>query len=170
MELKFDIETNRDNFKKIVTPDMGGVYFLYDKGMRLLYIGRAVNFRIRIDPYIAGCCAIETKETHKMFNTFHYIKLIFMDATEANTQEIAFIKHFLPPCNTIGTGRCRLPDRCRKKEPDVMKQVRIAKSTFNEITELINKSNNGQYGMGNSFTSFVRDAINYYLPFAQQNK
>lgn len=164
MGIKFDIETNRDDFKKDVPPNIGGIYFLYNKNMELLYIGKAVNFRNRMTPYMYGCIILTTPKTIELFATFYHVKLLIIEDRNKMVEiERQYIKQYKPPCNTIGLGISRLPEYRRLMMPKIRKNVSISEDVLGQINNLIDELN--QYtGGAYRFNNILDYALKSVIP------
>ncbi len=165
--MEFTIRTNRDEFRKTVPKNIGGVYFLYDKNMQLLYIGKAVGFRNRFESHLYGC-SLCNEEARNLFNTFFYINLLVIDDEEkALTLELEYIQKYNPICNTVGVTIPKLSKTPRQREPKgsnkIAKQVRLPADTYQQTMELIDKLNKTSYS-NYSFNSVLDVALKAYIP------
>jgi hypothetical protein len=160
--LEFDIETNRDDFKKDVPKGKGGIYFLYDKNMQLLYIGQTKNYVNRFDNHFYGPHHIGTKEISLLFHGFYYIKLVLIEDEFARINvEKELIKQYVPTCNTIGTGRCRMNKKINKLTSCVY--ASLPQTTLNSIQADVDQLNSECPGMNVTLNSWVRSAIDTRL-------
>ncbi len=158
--MQFDIEVNREEFRKIIPKGMSGVYFLYDKDMQLLYIGRAVDIKNRFDSHLYGN-SLHNEERHKLFDTFQYVKILKVDKVMLDETERYYIKKHKPPCNTIGTGR----NRGHKKANRVTATIYtlLPKRKIEAIHAEVNRLNSEHPGACVTLNSWIRAAIDAEL-------
>ena len=102
-DFEFDTMTTRHRYRKEIPKDTCGVYFLANKDMKLLYIGRAKNIISRISTHKGPQCHITDPNIKPLFDTFYFIGIKFYpNQWKAKQIEEALIELIKPPCNTIG--------------------------------------------------------------------
>lgn len=109
----------------IKAPGLPGIYFLYSKRGKLVYIGRSKNLRMRLKEHILnleeaysytkrkGNCAPYGIEFAKPFEFFRYI--IISDSNVLHRTELELIKELKPPYNYMTLFRKNLLRKWKKK-------------------------------------------------------
>lgn len=172
-ELQFSFKTNRDEFRRAVPYNIGGVYFLYDKDMALLYIGQTVNFRDRFESHLYGS-PLPNEQNRKLFNTFYYIRFIVVAEPEKAIElESEYIFKYKPLCNVRGKGstlpavRQKYGSRGGNK---ISKQIKIRASLYDGIMEYLDRRNKKHsYNPPIPFSRIVESALMAYMKQIEAN-
>jgi predicted GIY-YIG superfamily endonuclease len=172
LELQFDFKTTRDEFRRSMPYNVGGVYFLFDKDWRLLYIGQTVNFRDRFESHLYGS-PLSNEETRKLFNLFYHVGCIVVnDPEEAMQLEAEYIREYGPLCNVRGNIASRVLSGSRNKSRrnatrggnKVAKHIRIPVKMHDRITELVELCHKKDSYSKVSFNTIIEDALDLYMP------
>ena len=172
--MKFSFWTTRDEFTRAVPLNTGGVYFLYDKNMRLLYVGQTVDFMSRISAHLYGA-PIPDKHRRQLFNTFYGIGMIVVDdVEEAMKLEAECIYNYNPPCNVRGRStklekvHCGYGRNRSKRGNKMPKQINLPPDMFDKINQFVARCKEKDRYSKVSFNTVIERALQLYMPRVEE--
>lgn len=118
----------KEDYSAVIPNGMSGIYFFYDENNKLLYIGKALNIRNRINQHNSY---FSENHLHYKFKEFvKYIGVRYENNDKLEQLEKRLIKKYRPPLNVSYNEKHteRYSEKYKTEEEKRIERIRVART------------------------------------------